>query len=250
MQGETTYTVTRRRVLASGAAVAGALALGASGGRVAWAASTDGPAVAGCAGDVQSVLNLGLTLERLAVTFYYTGLTTPAVRDAIGRDPASSLALRAALAEEALHVRLFTDFGAASTPSAFYFPVTTFNGPGYTSRPATFLGVLDRLETGFVAAYLAGVGRLGALGHTDLALLLARTLAVESEHRALGRVIAGDDPVNNLTLEVAAPTCLDAAAVGLAPYLTGIGFHHGATAAIPLPSAAAVARVAGPGRGL
>jgi hypothetical protein len=122
---------------------------------------------------------------------------------------------------------------------------TTFQSIGYTSQVGTFLWVLDHLETAFIGAYLAAVSSFGTLGHADLAQLAGQILGVESEHRALGRVVAGDDPANNVTLEVVSFTAVGQAGAALAPYLTGKGFTGGVTSFIPLPTQAQITTTVG-----
>lgn len=85
-------------------------------------------------------------------------------------------------------------------------------------------------------------------GRPDLAVLAGQLLGVEAEHRTLGRLIAGLHPPNNLTLEPASFAEIDAADTALRPFLTGRRYLFAAdanTAAVPLPRAAHVARVAG-----
>jgi len=217
---------------------------------------------ADCGESVQDILNAALVAERLATTFYYTGLTTTAItRDhrvagyaanpnAVSRngDPANVAYLQAALDQENKHARILSDLGATAPYKEFYFPTSTFDEIGYTSMPDTFLWSIDHLETAFISAYLAAIDRFGALGRYDLALLAARFLGVECEHRALYRVIAGDDPADNVTLEVASFACVGDAVQVLTPFLTGKGFPGGATAAIPLPEPAHIVRVVGENR--
>jgi len=206
---------------------------------------------------VQDILNAALVAERLATTFYYTGLTTPAIignhraaghganPNAVSRngDPANVAYLQAALDQENSHAHLLSELGATAPYKEFYFPAATFKKMGYTSKPHTFLWVIDHLETAIISAYVAAIDRFGVLGRADLALLAARFLGVECEHRALYRVIAGDFPADNLTLEVAEFTSVGSVTTVLTPFLTGHGFPSGATAAIPLPNAAHVAHV-------
>ena len=92
---------------------------------------------------------------------------------------------------------------------------------------------------------MAAIRRFGALERIDLAVLAARILGVECEHRALYRVVAGDTPANNLTLEVNSFGAVGEVERVLQPYLTGKGFPSGATRAITLPSDAEIARVVG-----
>jgi len=216
-------------------------------------------AIETCGESVQEIINTALVAERLATTFYYTGLTTAAIvgsakvagyganPNAVSRsgNQANVAYLQAALDQEHKHAQILTEAGATSPVNRFYFPAATFSALGYTSHAGTFLWAIDHLETAFIGTYLAAIQRFGALGRVDLALLSARFLGVECEHRALYRVIAGDDPADNVTLEVADFGCVADATTVLRPFLTGHGFPGGATRAISLPSSERVARVVG-----
>ena len=227
---------------------------------LAGAASATGTAPT-CAASVQDVLNMALTLERAMTTFYYTGLTSraiirhPRLADACATPKAASCAgrsaplanLHAALDQEQKHTQILTNAGATSRFTRFHFPASAFQSLGYTSHAGTFLWLLDHLETDCIAFYLAAVEYLGLLNQPDLAVLAVRHLAVECEHRALGRVTAGDDPSDNLTLPVVQFACLGDALQIVQPYLTGQGFRADVslTQAIALPTAAQTARVIG-----
>jgi len=213
-----------------------------------------------CGESVRQIVDTALTVERLATTFYYTGLTAqPIVGDpqvagasadpnrvAPNGHPGNVAYLQAALDQERKHARLFAALGATSPFKEFYFPAATFAALGYTSRSGTYLWVLDHLETAFISAYIAAIKRLGALGHRELAVLVARVMAVECQHRALSRVIVRDDPADNVTLEVAELSCVGDVAPLLKPFLTGRGFPGGVTPAIRLPSQEQTARAIGP----
>jgi len=243
-----------RDLFVKGALAAGAVA--ALSGAAPLGLSAVAPEATTCKETVQDVLNTALTFERLAMTFYHAALTTPSVVGGKGGRSANSLDasriggsrsvthLQTALDQERQHAQFLIDYGAASPYKGFHFPGATFQGVGYTSHSGTFLWSLDHLETAFIGIYLAAVIRLGALGHGDLAVTMGRILGTECEHRALGRVIAGDDPVNNVTLEVSSFTCVGDAAKVLNPYLTGKGFK-GATRQVALPSQAEVSRTVG-----
>ncbi|HVC81455.1 MAG TPA: ferritin-like domain-containing protein [Chloroflexota bacterium] len=248
-----TSTTGRRQFLKGAAATGIGLALAGSLPLKALAA-------AGTTTDtVQSIINTALIAEQLATTFYYTGLTTPAIintpnlagksgsLNSVGSDGnAGNVAyFQAALDQENKHAAALAKAGAMSSQTGFYFPGTTFQSIGYTSQVGTFLWVLDHLETAFIGAYLAAVNSFGTLGHADLAQLAGQILGVESEHRALGRVVAGDDPANNVTLEVASFTAVGQAGAALAPYLTGKGFTGGVTSFIPLPTQAQIITAVG-----
>ena len=206
----------------------------------------------------RDILDAILLAERVATTFYYTGLTTRAIVTPTAATPASNGArsgslqhlayVQHALAEEQRHAGLWQSAGATTPYGAFYFPATTFTRRGYTSQNGVFLNVLDYIETVLIGAYVMAIGRLGSLGHTDLAVMAVQILQMECTHRVLGRAIAGDHPADNVTLEVTAVACVGDAVAALQPFVDGRSFQGGATASIPLPCAAQVARVAN-GRG-
>src|SRR5918911_1954772 len=116
---------------------------------------------AGCTESIQDLLNLGLTIERAATTFYYTGLTSRAVAGdpkvagssanpnavAPNGNPQNCANLQAALDQEQKHAQILASAGAVSSFRHFYFPASAFARLGYTSDAGTFLWVLDHLET-------------------------------------------------------------------------------------------------------
>jgi len=234
----------RRRFLTGAAAVG--VGLAGLGVAPAEAFAAGGPGNEG----VQDIINIALIAEQLATTFYYTGLTTPAVqrdkraagssadpnRVAPDGTPANVDFLQAALDQEQKHARILSNAGATSPYTGFYFPAAAFAGLGFTSHVGTFLWVLDHLETAFIGAYIAAVRRFGELERPDLATVALRFLGVECQHRSLYRAIARDDPADNLTLEVAQFAHVSDAAVALTPFLTGKGFLGGATGAFTIPT--------------
>jgi hypothetical protein len=211
---------------------------------------------------IQDIVNTALIAEQLAMTFYYTGLTTQAIARtpqvagssgnplAVAPDgnPGNVAYLQAALDQEYKHAVLLKGAGAVSPFKSFYFPAPTFESLGFTSHAGTYLWVLDHLETAFIGAYMAAVKRFALLERPDLALVALRILGVECQHRALYRVISGDDPADNVTLEVAEFDCVADAVTVLTPFLTGHGLRGGATAPIALPTAAQTASVIGSNR--
>jgi len=236
LEGAMTAGVTVARTLVVAIPDAGALA----------AAPTT---AAGCGAGAREILDLLLLAEQVALTFYYTGLTTGAIVNPPSAVPGSGrlrhLAyVRLALAEEQQHADLWRAAGAQSRAEAFYYPAATFARLGYTSQGGLFLGVLDYLETVLIGACLAAIADLGALGQINLALQAVQVLQAECTHRVLGRAIAGDAPANNVTLEVDSFHCVGDARAALEPFVTGRGFQGGATPALQIPAEAQVAREA------
>ena len=249
--------VTRRAALAA-AALAGAGVV-APGHATALGRVARPPADA-----IQDILDTALMGERLAITFYYTALTTPAVMhdprlggpsadpnhpgSPPGGNPANVKTLQAALDAEVKHAAALVAAGGRSPSVRFYFPVGTFDALGSPARPNTVLGRLDILETAFVGAYAAAARQFMLLGRPDLASVVARIMGVEAEHRALGRLIVGVDPVRPLKPELTPIGTVADAARALDPFLTGRpgeGFAGRPMGPIPLPTATQTARVIG-----
>jgi len=253
--------VVRRQFLRSAGGAAGVLALAGAVPAPLQAARSAAAGTAPCGESVQDIINAALVAEQLATTIYYIGLTSPTILrnnkiagssanpNAVGRNgnPGNVAYLQAALDQEQKHAQILADAGAVSPFTHFYFPASAVEELGYTSHTGTYLWALDHLETAFIGAYMAAARRFGALGRVDLAALAMRILAVECQHRALYRVISGDDPADNVTLEVADFSCVADAGAVLQPYLTGRGFQgrHAPVVPISIPTPAQTAGVIG-----
>lgn len=247
----------RRQFLQAVAAAGVGAALAGSVESSALAASSD--SAEACAEGVQDIINTALMVEHLATTIYYTALTTRAIMEhtrmagssadpnavAQGGTSRNVAYLQAALDQEHRHAQLLMAMGARSPWRRFYFSASTFESLGFTSHRGTFLWVLDHLETMSIGIYLAAVKRFSALGRSDLALHAMCILGVECEHRALYRMVSGDDPADNVSIEVASFACVGDARAVLQPYLTGEGFPGGAGRATPLPLPAQIAHAVG-----
>jgi hypothetical protein len=221
----------------------------------------DASAAVTCPDTVPSILATLLLTERLATTFYYTGLTSPGVMRNSGLGGSSTNALdpglppngnpshvrylQAALDAESKHATLLVQAGATSPHTQFYFPRATFTQMGTSTDPQTFLGVLDQLEMTAVGTYIAAVSALASLRQVELVSLTAGFAGIEAEHRMLGRLLAGLKPANNLTLERAPYACASDAALVLQPFLTGRGFAQGAIGPLALPTPAQTTHLVG-----
>src|ERR1700722_8367467 len=180
------------------------------------------------------IFTAALVAEDLAATFYYNGLiggeiqnphlagpggtaTNPNPTDS---DPGNVDYLRAALYQEIQHGNLLRSQLGISSPAGD--PYQTFYIPSGTFETLTaFVTLLEALEDAFIGAYtiatfefahlavvqeleLAKGGAPGPYTPDDLqyfAEVSATILGVEAEHRALGRDLAGLNPVNNRTYE-------------------------------------------------
>ena len=226
--------------LGAGLALPGALRVTLSHPTIA-AASSPAPASRGCRESVDDLLNATLTAEYLTLTCYYTALVTPALLHQMARSAIDCW--RAALNQEQNHAMILENLGAQSPYKTFYFPTMALATLGYTSHAGTFLWMLDHLETACIAAYIRRIERYMTLQHPDLAVLAARTLGVEAEHRALYRYISRDYPANNVTLEVAQFACASDIQRVLDPYLTGKGLPGRGHRVVALPTQAQIKRV-------
>jgi len=166
-----------RKGFLKGAAVAG---VGAAG------VGALSPAVALASGglthDDLKILQAAQIAEALAVTTY-TGIinTAPFFQNIPGDDQGY---LKAAVQEEMSHYLLEESVTKKPTPfTTFYYP------PGMFTDAQTTLNILVTLEDAFIAAYLVGVRHFST---ANLRVTAARIMGIESDHRTLARVVAGD----------------------------------------------------------
>lgn len=139
---------------------------------------------------IVTILTVARTAEQLAVTFYTNGIANA---DKLGITGDNLANLKAALVEEQIHQQLFTASGGQSLAATFSFP----QGPQTFTDLKTFIATQQQLEGVFDSAFLAAIMEFAQLGRPDLAQLSGQIACVESEHRALGRVIGGLVPADN-----------------------------------------------------
>jgi hypothetical protein len=178
---------TSRRALLRGAALGGAgLALGGL---------QIGKALADSSESLATIVNVALTAEHLAVTFYGNGIANAATLGIT--DPVDLGYLKAAQAAEQDHIDILELLGGQPLATTFSTP----DGTKTFSDVGTFTTTLVALETAFVAAYLAAVNEAAAAGRADVAQLAARIASVEAEHKALARDIGGMVPADNTSFQ-------------------------------------------------
>ena len=149
-------------------------------------------AVSGTAASIKAIFTIARTAEQLAVTFYTNGIANAA---SLGLTAVQKGQLQAALVEEQLHQILFTSQGGDSLADTFSFP----QGAKTFTDLQTFIATQQQLEGVFDSAFLAAVREFAELGQPVLAQIASQIATVESDHRALGRAIAGLDPADNWT---------------------------------------------------
>lgn len=182
------FTGTSRRALLRGAAIGGiGLAFGSL--TAVPALADDSTSSAPMSESLQTIINIALTAELLAVTFLGNGIANLGLTG-----PALTFA-KAAQAEEQLHANNLELLGAQPLAMSFSFSPSMFTDVN------TFLSTAETLETAFVAAYLIACREAAAAGLPDVAQLAARTGCVEAEHRALVRSFRGEEPPNNSAFE-------------------------------------------------
>lgn len=137
---------------------------------------------AGITSGDQKILIAAEIAEALAVTTYTHIITQAPFFGNLPKDDQGYL--RAARQEEMSHYLL--EESVTNEPS----PFTSFFYPHHMFADAqTTLNVLVTLEDAFIAAYLVGVRRLSS---DDFKVTAARIMGIESDHRTLARVLAGD----------------------------------------------------------
>lgn len=120
--------------------------------------------------------------EALAVTTYTTIIHAAPFFAHLAADDQGYL--KAARQEEMSHYLLEQLATGGSSPyTQFYYPKGMFSNARVT------LSTLVSLEDAFIAAYLLGVAHFSSVA---LRLTAARIVGVESAHRTLARVLAGD----------------------------------------------------------
>ncbi len=139
---------------------------------------------------IVDILTVARTAEQLAVTFYTNGIANA---DKLGITGDNLAYLKAALVEEQIHQLFFTANGGKSLADTFSFP----QGPQTFTDLKTFIATQQQLEGVFDSAFLAAIMEFAQLGRPDLAQIAGQIATVESEHRALGRVIGGLSPADN-----------------------------------------------------
>jgi hypothetical protein len=133
--------------------------------------------------------------EALAVTTYTNIIETAPFFTRLPDDDQGYLV--AARQEEMSHYLL--EQSVTDEPSPFQ---TFFYPKGMFEDAQTTLNVLVTLEDAFIAAYLVGVRHFST---PDLRVTAARIMGIESDHRTLARVLAGDvsaqdgGPIEKLT---------------------------------------------------
>ncbi len=164
-----------------------------------------GRRMAGSPDSVKTILTVARTAEQLAVTFYTHGIK---MHERLGLSGARLDILKAALIEEQIHHDLFQKAGGGSLATDFSFP----HGKETFTNLKTFIATQQQLEGVFDSAFLAAIKEFAQLGQPALAQLSGQVATIESEHRALGRFLVGQDPADNWTF---APVLLKS--VGEAP---------------------------------
>ena len=143
--------------------------------------------------------------EALAVTTYTNIINTSPFFGNLPNDDQGYLI--AARQEEMSHYALEQSVTDQSSPfTTFFYP------PNMFADAQTTLNVLVTLEDAFIAAYLVGVRNFST---PDLRVTAARIMGIESDHRTLARVLAGDvapqdgGPIVNITGFAGVPESAD-----------------------------------------
>jgi hypothetical protein len=186
---------------------------------------------------VQRILDVLLTAEKVETALYARGLES-GVLTPIEADDLSYF--QAATSEEFVHAQILMGLGAQLPTNVFFFPPNTF-----TNKRA-FLDLIETLETSGIGAYSAAIFHFSSdLPRPDLALLAARILGTEAEHRVLARVINQKNPPDNFCIEPVPTLSSDDIARMFVPFLLPNQFNNQSAGPVPFPDEATVRRLAG-----
>ena len=131
--------------------------------------------------DPQTMLNLAITAEALAITSFHAIITQSTF---FGRlTPVYQNYLRSALTQEQVHFDFLVASGARPLANRFFFP------EGILGNLALYVFVTDVLEGAFIGAYLASIRRFAELNRPDLSWTAASIMGIEAEHKALNRAM-------------------------------------------------------------
>ena len=130
----------------------------------------------------RKILTAASIAEALAVTTYSNIINNSPFFTRLPDDDQGYLL--AAVQEEMSHYALEVDATGKPSPfTEFFYPAQMF------ADPQTTLDILVTLEDAFIAAYLVGVRHFST---ANLRVTAARIMGIESDHRTLARVLAGD----------------------------------------------------------
>jgi hypothetical protein len=194
--------------------------------------------IAPVSGEALRILNVLLTAEKVETALYAAGLQSGVLS---GIEPDDLTYFQAATSEEFVHAGLLEALGARIPQNVFFFPTGTF-----TDR-RMFLDLIETLETGGIGAYSAAIFRFSSdLRRPDLALLAARIMGVEAEHRVLARTVNGKNPPDDRCIEAVPTLDFNQIAAMFIPFLLPNQFGGQSVGPIPFPDQATVNRLAGP----
>lgn len=145
--------------------------------------------------DVQ-ILSAAATAEALASVMYDNIIKSTLYTSGIGTNANDQAYLVSGREQEAIHYSTLTAAGGTALALTFYFPVGMFTTAHGTQNVQTTVNTLITLEDAFIAAYLIAINEFS---QTSSKVLAGQILGVEAEHRALGRVIASDLGLTEVT---------------------------------------------------
>ncbi|GAC1389059.1 MAG: hypothetical protein NVS4B11_06640 [Ktedonobacteraceae bacterium] len=181
-----------RRSMMKGVALgaAGVAAVGVGAGALVLPRGVVRASGGGSETSIKDIFSIAATAERLAVTTYSNGIANAAK---LGISGDNLTYLKAALVEEQIHELFFVANGGVALTSTFSYP----HGPETFEDLNVFIETQQQLEGVFDSAFLAAIKEFALLGEPILAQIAGEVACIESEHRALGRVIGGLSPANN-----------------------------------------------------
>ncbi|MCC6792217.1 MAG: ferritin-like domain-containing protein [Thermomicrobiales bacterium] len=167
-------TINRRRLMASGGIAGAGALLGRA--ELLRTAAQDAP-------NLFETMNAAIALEAFAVTFYGAARGRGS---ALELDDGVTRFVRAAQCEEEAHYHFFEAAGAVPSHTTF----TIAERP--LSTQARFLNALVEVERLLVGAHMAIARQFAAAGDLRLVEIAYQIGAVEAQHQAMARLLAGE----------------------------------------------------------
>lgn len=181
---------------------------------------------------VADIINVAATAEAMAVTLLGAALNGAAQYDGGKGLPAPIVSvLKAAQSSEQAHYAFLTGAGAKPVTLTFNIP-----DPAIATSSTTLYQTIEKLESAFIAAYMAATKEFAAMRQSQLVKVALQIGAVEAEHRALARAAQGDALPHNLAFEVGMFNAVGDAAAALKQ----LGFIGGTGTAVTYPGPFAV----------
>ncbi len=184
--------------------------------------------------DLQTIINIAATAESLAVTLF-GGAIDSAKNGGYDKEipePVIGI-LEAARAAEYFHLAYLLDAGAQPLTQTF-----VVSDEALLTRYDTLFSTAVKLESAFIAAYIAAARQFTALNQPELVKIALAVAEVEGEHRVLANYALGSRPANDIGFAAATFGTVGEAAQAL----MDLGFIGGTGMQVSYPGPGEIAK--------